>query len=157
MLINHSHVEIGNCKLELTKENSMKCVMIVNESLPLGLIANTTAVLAMSIGKTYGHLVGRDVQDQLGGNHPGITQIPISILRGNDKIIMGIRQKLQTNGIKDVYMVDFCDVAQKSKKYDEYEQKMNRTPPDQMSYLGLGLYGPKNLITNLTGNMPLLK
>ena len=40
-----------------------KCVMIVDESLPLGLIANTTAVLATALAKLDIKIIGEDVFD----------------------------------------------------------------------------------------------
>lgn len=38
-----------------------KCVMIVDKNLPLGLIANTTAILGTVLGKLEGEIVGTDV------------------------------------------------------------------------------------------------
>ncbi len=40
-----------------------KCVMIVDKNLPLGLIANTTAILGTVLGKLEGEIVGTDVYD----------------------------------------------------------------------------------------------
>ena len=37
-----------------------KCVMIVDKNLPLGLIANTTAILGTVLGKLEGEIVGTD-------------------------------------------------------------------------------------------------
>lgn len=36
-----------------------KCVMIVDESLPLGIIANTTAILGNTLGSHYPGAVGK--------------------------------------------------------------------------------------------------
>ena len=41
-----------------------KCVMIVNKNLPLGLIANTTAILGTALGKLEGEIVGTDVYER---------------------------------------------------------------------------------------------
>ena len=76
----------------------MKCVIIVNQNLPIGLIANASAVLAMSIGKKFTHLVGPDVIDMDGIEHPGITQISIPLLKGNEELITSIRDKILNNG-----------------------------------------------------------
>ena len=41
----------------------MKCVMIIDQDLPVGLIANTAAVLALTIGHRIDGIIGEDVTD----------------------------------------------------------------------------------------------
>ena len=38
-----------------------KCVMIIDETLPLGIIANTAAILGITLGKELPEVVGCDV------------------------------------------------------------------------------------------------
>ena len=64
-----------------------KCVMIVDESLPLGLIANTTAVLATALAKLDIKIIGEDVFDLENNRHCGIVMLPIVILKGNQGLI----------------------------------------------------------------------
>ena len=40
-----------------------KCVMIIDEALPLGIIANTAAILGITMGMKMPDVVGRDVAD----------------------------------------------------------------------------------------------
>lgn len=60
----------------------MKIVMVINKELPIGLIANTAAVLGISAGKIYEEIVGDDIQDSDGNIHTGITTKTIPILEG---------------------------------------------------------------------------
>lgn len=60
----------------------MKCVMMIDHTLPAGLIANTAAVLAMSIGNRIEAIIGDDVFDADGICHRGITHIGIPVLKG---------------------------------------------------------------------------
>jgi hypothetical protein len=76
------------------QEIKMKCVMVINHKLPLGLIANTAAVLAVSIGHKINDIVGEDVKDQDGYLHSGITQVSIPLLKGDNELIHSIRQKI---------------------------------------------------------------
>ena len=46
-----------------------KCVMILDESLPLGLIANTAAIMGITLGKQLPEVVGADVADRSGNLH----------------------------------------------------------------------------------------
>lgn len=41
-----------------------KCVMVIDENLPLGLIANTAAIMGITLGKEMPEVAGRNVMDQ---------------------------------------------------------------------------------------------
>ena len=58
-----------------------KCVMVIDESLPLGIIANTAAIMGITLGKKMPEVVGADVTDQSGSKHLGIIEFPVPILR----------------------------------------------------------------------------
>lgn len=135
----------------------MKCVMIIDESLPLGLIANTAAVLGVSLGAQIEGIVGEDVPDCAGGVHRGITKLSISLLKGSSELIYSIREKLVALDDPALYYVDFCDAAQTSKKYEDYRSKMERIPADELQYLGIALCGPKKQVNTLTGSIALLR
>jgi len=61
--------------------NELKCVMVVDEAMPQGIIANSTAVMGVTIGKLFPEVVGQDVVDQTGYRHQGIIEFPIPILK----------------------------------------------------------------------------
>ena len=42
-----------------------KCVMVIDESLPLGIIANTAAIMGITLGKKMPEVVGADNGAQL--------------------------------------------------------------------------------------------
>lgn len=136
---------------------NIKCVMILDETLPLGLIANTAAIMGITLGKEFPEVIGADVIDQNGSRHSGIIQIPIPILRGSTEKIRQIREKLCQPDSQDLKFVDFSDLAQGCKHYDEFIEKMCQTPEEKLQYLGLAIYGAKKKINQLTGSMPLLK
>jgi len=135
----------------------MKCVMVINYKLPLGLIANTAAVLAVSIGHKINDIVGEDVKDKDGYIHSGITQVSIPLLKGDNELIHSIRGKLLNMEADHLFFVDFCDVAQKSKHYDEYQTNLKQTPTAELNYLGIAIYGPTRQVNQLTGNLGLLR
>jgi len=134
----------------------MKCVMVINEHLPVGLIANTSAVLALSIGDKVKGIIGDDVVDKNGQLHRGITKLPIPLLKGDPELIRSIRQKVLQNG-DDVFWVDFCDVAQKCVDYADYTAKLRQHPEEDLKYLGIALYGSAKKINTLTGSLGLLR
>ncbi len=51
-----------------------KCVMVIDEQLPLGIIANTAAVMGITLGKAMPEVVGEDVRDESGHTHLGIIE-----------------------------------------------------------------------------------
>ena len=135
----------------------MKCVIIINQTLPLGLIANTAAVLAMSIGDKIKGIVGEDILDRDETLHRGITQLSIPMLKGDDARIRTIRTKILEMDGDDIFYVDFCDVAQKSRDYDQYKAQLRQTAANNLHYLGLAIYGPDQAVRSLTGNLGLLR
>lgn len=135
----------------------MKCVIIVDQTLPLGLIANTCAVLAVSIGQKIEGIVGEDVVDRDGTVHSGITQVSIPVLKGDPALIGSLRDRLVTMQAPDLFFVDFCDVAQKSRHYAQYKTRLGQTPAGQLRYLGIAICGDDRQVNSLTGNIGLLQ
>lgn len=43
-----------------------KCVMVIDENLPLGIIANTAAIMGITLGKKMPEVVGADIYDRTG-------------------------------------------------------------------------------------------
>ena len=134
-----------------------KCVMVIDENLPAGLIANTAAIMGITLGKQLPEVVGADVTDQSGNCHLGIIEFPVPILTGSPEIIRNIREKLYEPEFQEVAAVDFSDLAQSCKTYLEFTEKMAGTPENQLNYFGLALCGPKKKVNRLTGSMPLLR
>ena len=135
----------------------MKCVMVIDQNLQLGMIANTAAVLAISIGKHVEGIVGEDIRDGDGVLHRGITSANIPILRGDAEIIRSLKSKLSQNGYGELYYVDFCDVAQKCKDYGDYRALLAETPAEALNYLGIAICGTDKQVNSLTGNLGLLR
>ena len=137
--------------------NDMKCVMIIDENLPLGLIANTAAVMGITLGKIKPGIVGADVYDKTGHAHLGIIEFPVPILKGNPALISEIRSKLYQPEFSELTVVDFSDVAQGCKTYDEFIGKMATIDETTLNYMGIGIIGNKKLVNKLVGNLPLLR
>ena len=55
--------------------------MVLDENLPLGLLANTAAILGITLGKHMPEAVGADVLDGSGKAHLGIIMFPVPIIR----------------------------------------------------------------------------
>ena len=136
---------------------NVKCVMIVDENLPLGIAANTAAILGITLGKKMPEVVGADVADKSGSEHLGIIEFPVPVLKGDAERIKAIREKLYEPDFSDLTAVDFSDLAQSCKTYDELIGKMKVTSESDLRYFGIAICGEKKKVNRLTGNMPLLR
>ncbi len=134
-----------------------KCVMVIDEELPLGLIANTAAIMGITLGQKLPEVVGADVSDQSGHVHLGIIEFPVPILKAGPEAIKALRERLYQPEFQDVTAVDFSDLAQSCKTYDEFIGKMARAAEPELQYFGVALCGAKKKINKLTGSMPLLR
>lgn len=138
--------------------NKMKIVMIINQELPLGLVANTAAVLGISLSKMFPQdIVGCDIQDATGNVHRGITAQAIPVLGASREQIKDIRDRMFDHSYSDTTVIDFSEVAQSCLEYDHYIRRLSCLPSSAIYYSGICLYGPKKQINKLTGSMGLLR
>ena len=134
-----------------------KCVMVIDGQLPAGLIANTAAIMGITLGKELPEVVGPDVRDRNGRPHLGIITFPVPVLRGSAESIRELREKLCQPEYQELTVIDFSDLAQGCKTYDEFIKKMGQTQEKSLQYLGIAVCGAKKKVNRLTGNMPLLR
>ena len=122
-----------------------------NENLPLGIIANTTAIKGITLGKEMPEVVGANVTDQSGNGHPGIIEFPVPILKGSSEIIKAIREKLCQPHFQTLTVVDFSDLAQGCKTYDEFISKKENVSESALQYFSLAICSSKKKVNKLTG------
>lgn len=132
-----------------------KCVLIIDEQLPAGLAVNTGVVLAFTLGSRMAALIGPDVRDGSGQAHAGITTLPFPILKAQAEQIKALR--LRAGEANDLFIVDFTDAAQSSRAYEDYTAKLGAMPAEEIRYLGLALYGRREVVNKLTGSLALLR
>ena len=87
----------------------------------------------------------------------GIIQFLVPILKGNTKILNKLRTKLFEMQFSELTVVDFSDLAQGCKTYNEFTHKMANTSESKLNYIGIAVCGNKKQINKLTGSMPLLR
>lgn len=109
------------------------------------------------MGPLRPELVGEDVTDAAGAIHPGIIRTPVPVLSGRPETFQTLRRQLAELEFADVAAVDFTDLAQSCRTYGEFIEKMARTGPGELRYLGMALLGPRHQVDRLTGSLPLLR
>lgn len=141
-----------------TDLENYKCVLVIDSTMPTGVIANTAAVLSMTIGKNCPELIGHDIKDRSGVTHKGITCLPIPILASDKKDIPKIISKVKSYGEGDVLLVDFTTLAKSCASYDEYEEKLTANGLVRpLEYIGIAIIGQKSIINKCTGNLKLIR
>lgn len=138
-------------------DSNMKCVMIIDSELPIGIVANTSAILGITLGKHIPEQIGADVIDASGQFHLGIITIPVAMLRGDKVVLKDLRERLYSPEFTDLVVVDFFDVAQSCNIYSGYIAKAAITTEQDHNYFGIAIYGNKKKVNKLTGFMLLLR
>ena len=135
----------------------MKLVMVINQDLPMGFIANTAAVLGLSLGNRISGLTGPDITDKDGCFHLGITRLNIPVLGAPGATIKGLRDSLYQEEAEDLTVIDFNTIAQRAKLYEDYTAQLAEAPGAALEYLGVCIYGNAKKVNKLTGNLQLLR
>lgn len=83
--------------------NGNKCVMVIDEALPPGVIANTAGIMGLTLGKYIPETIGPEVLDKSGCAHLGIIQIPVPVLKADGKKLKELRCRL--------YQEEFAEIS----------------------------------------------
>lgn len=132
-----------------------KCVIIVDGSLPAGIIANAVACLGFSLGSVLPDEIGPVQIDASGTRHGGLLNMPIPILTTDPKILHDTIARAYEADLDHVY--DMSEAAQSSKTQQEYGDKVRKIPGEDMKYWAVACYGPKKSVNKLCGSLPLYK
>ena len=133
-----------------------KCVIIIDQNLSIGPMANTAAVLSLSLGKKIPQLIGEDLLDCLNTRRHGITTVAIAILKSTRYELNQLRERLKAYEA-DLTVIDLTTHTQSTSSYQEYAQKLKSTPIDELQYQGIALYGNAKLVNKFSGNLALLR
>jgi hypothetical protein len=87
--------------------------------------------------------------------HTGLINTTLPILTADADTIRRILA--QAAALAEVLVVDFTAPAQEARTWQDYLERIAATPADELTYLGVALYGPKKPVNKLTGNLPLLR
>ena len=127
-----------------------KCVLVIDNAQPTGIVANIASVLSMTLGCRVSNIVSHE-------RHLGITQLPIPILGASQEKIKELRNYFHSLEIEDLVLVDFSTIAQQSRTYDEYEREMYSANEDDLHYVGIGICAEKKAINKATGSLSLIR
>lgn len=130
-----------------------RCTIIVDKNLPVGRSANAAAVIALTMGKLHPELASADLVDGAAFAHPGLISIGISVLGADANDLNSVREKAIARGLS---VVDFPVQGQQTNDYSAFMGAVAQVPTESLSYVGVGVYGPRKLVGKVVGKFDLL-
>ncbi|MET0258649.1 MAG: DUF2000 domain-containing protein [Methylobacterium sp.] len=132
---------------------SIKPVIVLAETLPVGLKANFAAVLAMSLGKLMPELVGADTPTADGIALSGITTVALPILGAPASELPRLFMQADGLPVRLAYMRS----AFEARTYEDYTDRIAAAPLAQHEPQALLLAGPRKAIDRLCGRLALVR
>lgn len=130
-------------------------VVVIAAGTPVGVALNTAALLGVGLGHHHDDVVGPDTVDASGAPHTGMCAYPIPVLRGSAEELHELRAQAASR--PDVAVHDMHQAAQQARTYDQMSATLAGTKPEDITYLGLALYGPRAAVDSLTGALGLYR
>ncbi|WP_186386415.1 DUF2000 domain-containing protein [Stappia sp. TSB10P1A] len=132
---------------------SIKPVIILCESLPVGLKANFSAVLGMSLGQLHPDLVGADTPTGDGVALSGITRVALPVLGAPEDDLPQLFAAAEALPVRLAYM----RAAFEARNYDDYRARIASAPLAGHRPQALLLAGPRKAVDRICGSLPLLR
>lgn len=131
-----------------------RCVIVVDDQLPVGRAANAAAVIALTVGRRHPELVGPPLVDASGVEHPGLIPIGIAVLAADRATLASIREKGAAAGCD---VVDFPVQGQQTTDYSAFRDAVAQVATTDLQYVGVALIGARKPIGKIVANLGLLK
>lgn len=134
-----------------------KCVIIIDSTLKLGIIANVASILSITLGNKVPQLVGPDVLDRDQIVHLGLTKLPIPVLGASAVEIASIRNSFLEVKNEEDMLVDFTSFAQQAKTYDAYRAHIETADTSEIMYLGIAIFADRKATNKSTKGLALIR
>jgi len=124
----------------------------VNQAIThVGIIANATFVLGLSIGREMNASeFGDAVIDGSGSLHHALTNMKHIVRKAGDTKIKTLRAQLLAQ--PGVTVIDYTEAASTS-DYDEYVRTLENQKSDEIIYRAIHILGPQEIVEPLTKNL----
>ena len=136
--------------------SDQRIAIVVDPSLPLGLLANTIATVAIGIGAAEPSFGGTRLTDLSGRCIRNSADRPVPILQASDEDIRALLLKALT-APETGTVVAFPAFARSLHSFAEYRDLFPSRDLSSEPIEGLGLAGPRKWVKSLTGALKLLR
>ena len=131
----------------------MKSAIVIDESLPVGLLANAAACIATGLFRDQPEVYGSEIQGADCMFIP-ITKIPILILKKGQKDFNEILRRMQGTELR---CMSFTKEGQSTADYNEYMLRVEGKKLSDLRIIGIGIIGEDVQVTKVAGDIPLLR
>ncbi len=133
-----------------------KLVAVVNKKIDTGVAMNALAHMCLGFGAHIGseelHLM--DYENANGFIYPNISKMPFIVLREkNSNKIANLLMKAKEAGVQ--YSVFTNTMTEGT--WEDQQAKTLATKPEDIIFYGIVLYGPKEIVTEMTKKLSLWK
>lgn len=137
-----------------SQDFSQKIAIVINKELEQWQVLNTVAHISAYIGNQLKDefSTGENFVTKDGFNHPRNSQYPVIVLRIKPLQLPILIQKVRHSGL--LYH-SFIQEMINTTNDGEIVSLLNQKEDSEISYLGIGLFGPKDKVDNLTKNYQL--
>ena len=129
-----------------------RTVVVIDRTLPKGLAANVTAVLAITLGVHRPGLIGPDFEDAAGRVHLGLFPTGLPILGADAGELPALRDAARERGL---LVVDMPAPGHRTNDYEEFRAAV--AADDALAYLGILVSGAPKPVRAVTGQLGLLR
>lgn len=132
-----------------------KLVAVINKELTPGVAMNALAHMTLGLGAQLGTgpLCLDHYRDQDSNIYPNISQMPFIVLRAKSSEIRKALQGAREHHISHGVFVDTMTGG----TYQEQLDRTRQTPEENLIYYGLVLFGPWDLVSQLTKRFSIYK
>ncbi|WP_058910235.1 DUF2000 domain-containing protein [Entomohabitans teleogrylli] len=130
--------------------------IIVNPSMPAGLVANTVGTIAAGLGARFPELLGGEASDKTGLRFSVSSRLPMPVLQATDDELQVLFGKAGGSDEQKV-IVPFPTFTRSLHQFEDYQQRLPETVLAEQTLDGIGLCGPRKWVKSLTGSLKLLR
>jgi hypothetical protein len=131
-----------------------RCVIIMDETLKGGHLANAIAVIALTAGQRHPGLVGEPLIDASEIVHPGLIPTGIPMLCARQECFGDLRIEALQNGCD---VVDFPVIGQQTKNYREFQETMSTIRTEDLQYTGIAIIGDRKQVGRIVRDLHLIQ
>jgi hypothetical protein len=136
-----------------TGKARLKWVIVVDDALPPGLVANAAVCVAAATSPRVAGMLGPDAIDASGSAHPGLPWAGCTVLGAPAAGLTRLRAAAaETAG---VLVADMPAAAQRVRVYDDYLADVAGAA--ELAYLAVGIIGPRDVVDGMTRGLSLLR
>lgn len=120
-----------------TREAVLKWALVVNDSLSAGRNANAAASVAAATIQEVTGLLGPGGTDADGSAHSGLPWSGCTVVQASQEKLQRIRSKALNR--EDVFLADMPVLAQQTRVYQEYLQRLSERISPEIEYAALSV------------------